>query len=80
MQIKEYYFKIKFLIEYISPLYKKQFLLLNIRIIINFQSRCVVRNSNKKKLIRSNHVQCLQKHEKYCHNIPCCNKYVRNTT
>ena len=59
MQIKEYYFKIKFFIVYISPLYKKQFLLLNIRIIINFQSRSPVRNSNKKKLIRSNHVQCL---------------------
>ena len=50
MQIKGVLFQNKVFNRIYFTLYKKQFLLLNIRIIINFQSRSVVRNSNKKKL------------------------------
>ena len=48
MQMKGIYFKVKFMIEYISTSPKKLFLLLNIRISINFQSPFAVRNPNKK--------------------------------
>ena len=51
MYIKEIHFKIKFMIRYISTTSKKHFLLLDIRINTNLQSRCVFRNSNKNKPI-----------------------------
>ena len=47
MEIKGIYFQVKLMNKYISTKYKNNFLLLNIRININFQSRSVVRNSNK---------------------------------
>ena len=55
-----------FAIKHISSSSKKHLLLLNIQININFQSRFVVRNSNKNKLnklIRFNHLQCLKKQD-----------------
>ena len=55
-----------FVIKHISSSSKKHLVLLNIQININFQSRFVVRNSNKNKLnklIRFNHLHCLKKQD-----------------
>ena len=55
-----------FVIKHISCSSKKHLVLLNIQININFQSRFVVRNSNKNKLnklIRFNHLHCLKKQD-----------------
>ena len=53
----------KLITEYISPSSKNHLLSLNIRISSYFQTRSVVRNSNKYKLFQRSHVQCLQKQE-----------------
>ena len=75
MQLKGIYFKTKFINVYVSS--KTHFLLLNIRINIKFQSRSVVRNSNKNlKQSRPMFV----KTRKYDYNKLCYNKYVSNKT
>ena len=77
MQMKGIYFKVKFMIEYISTSPKKLFLLLNIRISINFQSPFAVRNPNKNKLVQCDYIQCLQKQENICTiNIAVLNTFV----
>ena len=73
MQLKGIYFKTKFMNVYVPS--KTHFLLLNIRINIKFQSRSVVRNSNKNlKQSRPMFV----KTRKYDYNKLCYNKYVSN--
>ena len=59
------------MIKYISTSPKKHFLLLNILISISFQSRSVVRNSNK-----NNTQSCsmFAKTKKYYYKKFCCNK------
>ena len=50
-QIKEIYFKIKFLMKYILNSSKSYFLLLNMRIRASFQSRSFVINLNKNNVV-----------------------------
>ena len=72
------YSKIKMMIKYISTSSKKHHILVNTWISTNFQSRSVIRNSNRNKLIRSNQVQCFQKQEKIINktNFDAINKLV----
>ena len=61
MWIKWLHFKIKFMIKIYFNYIQKHFLLLNIQINKNLQSRCVVKNANQNKLIWSDHAQFLKK-------------------
>ena len=53
------------MIEYISTMSKRHFLLLNVRVNINLQSRSAVRYLNENKLIGCYQFEWLQKQKKY---------------
>ena len=65
--------------KYISTKYKKNFLLLNIRINMNFQSRSVVRNSNKNQTYLIHSPSMFVKTRKYYKKFYC-NKCFSGTT
>ena len=66
---KEIYFKMKFMIKYNSATNKtRHFVLLNIRIKMNFESHSIIRNSNENKLIWGI-TQC-EKNKPYGKKIP----------
>ena len=60
-------------------LFKTHFLLLSIRVSINFQSLSVAKNSNKKANSMESHLMVVKARE-YYYNKLCCNKYVSSTT